>query len=132
MKVGPSLSRCGLESLYMDNLMAITKTKAYSNLVLQIRVAPISDLVLQIRVAPISKFVWHLFRHLFRNSCGTYFGTDFRSTYFGSSNSCGTYFGHHQEHEGLLKPRSSNSCGTYFGTYFGLRYQRTGLRFSKF
>ena len=42
LKVGPSRSQDGLESLYIDNLIAIKKTKPYSNLVLQIRVAPIS------------------------------------------------------------------------------------------
>ena len=53
VKVGPSRSQGGFESLYIDNLMVITTTKAYSNLVLQIRVAPIA--------APIAA-----------NSCGTY------------------------------------------------------------
>jgi len=79
MRVVPSRSHCGLESLYIDNLIAISKAKACSNLVLQIRVAPIaapipapipaiskaktcSNLVLQIRVAPIP----HRFRHRFR------------------------------------------------------------------
>ena len=33
-----------LESLHIDNLIAIKNTDAYSNLVLQIRVAPISGL----------------------------------------------------------------------------------------
>ena len=37
MKVSPSRSHCGLESLYIDNLIAISKTKTCSNLVLQIR-----------------------------------------------------------------------------------------------
>ncbi len=41
LKVSPSRSKDGLESLYIDNLIAIKKTKAYSNLVIQIRVAPI-------------------------------------------------------------------------------------------
>ena len=41
MKVGPSRSKNRLESLYIDYLMAIKKTKTYSDLVPQIRVAPI-------------------------------------------------------------------------------------------
>ncbi len=41
LKVGPSRSQDGLESLHIDNLITIKKTKTYSHLVPQIRVAPI-------------------------------------------------------------------------------------------